>query len=696
MNSASGSTSKGITLESLKAQVQRQLKEELGDVESVRSHEYEQFRRDNMPRQNSWYEKSAAWAGKVVGISPGKRGPDIQRQIDTAHMSISPSDVLALAIIAPFFTFILSLVFTVFVPFLFTGNLSLWFMAFSVIIAIMLYVPLNNMPHFLARRWRQQASNQMVLCVFYMVTYMRHTPNLELAIEFASAHIGPPLALDLKKILWDVETERYQSVSESFENYLKFWRGDANEFIEAIHLIESSLFENTNERRLASLDKSLEVMLDETYEKMLHYAQDLKSPLTMLHMLGIILPVLGLVILPLAVSFFDMHWTVIFSMYNVLLPLGVFYMGKRILSTRPTGYGEADISQLYHEMGEHSKNPAVEALFIAGVLLLIGLSPLFMHWFGVGEIEFGPFEFLGYTDDGYGPFGLGAGLISICITLAAGLGLWWFYHRRTRSLIEIRRRSRQLEDEFASALFQLGNRIGDGIPAEIAFGKVAATMEGTRGGDFFALVANNITRLGMGVEEAIFNPKHGALVQYPSNLIESSMKVLVESSRKGPVEASKALMSMSTYIKEMHRVDERLKDLLADVLSSMKSQVNFLLPTIAAIVIGITSMITAVLGAIQEQAADLEGGLGGGGLPVDLFGMGIPTYYFQIVVGIYVVQVVWILAFMISGIENGVDTLSEEYVKGKSLFLATIMYSSIAFVVILAFNLLAASVLSAF
>ncbi len=665
-------------------------------MESVRSHEYEQFRRDNMPRQNSWYEKSAAWAGKVVGISPGKRGPDIQRQIDTAHMSISPSDVLALAIIAPFFTFILSLVFTVFVPFLFTGNLSLWFMAFSVIIAIMLYVPLNNMPHFLARRWRQQASNQMVLCVFYMVTYMRHTPNLELAIEFASAHIGPPLALDLKKILWDVETERYQSVSESFENYLKFWRGDANEFIEAIHLIESSLFENTNERRLASLDKSLEVMLDETYEKMLHYAQDLKSPLTMLHMLGIILPVLGLVILPLAVSFFDMHWTVIFSMYNVLLPLGVFYMGKRILSTRPTGYGEADISQLYHEMGEHSKNPAVEALFIAGVLLLIGLSPLFMHWFGVGEIEFGPFEFLGYTDDGYGPFGLGAGLISICITLAAGLGLWWFYHRRTRSLIEIRRRSRQLEDEFASALFQLGNRIGDGIPAEIAFGKVAATMEGTRGGDFFALVANNITRLGMGVEEAIFNPKHGALVQYPSNLIESSMKVLVESSRKGPVEASKALMSMSTYIKEMHRVDERLKDLLADVLSSMKSQVNFLLPTIAAIVIGITSMITAVLGAIQEQAADLEGGLGGGGLPVDLFGMGIPTYYFQIVVGIYVVQVVWILAFMISGIENGVDTLSEEYVKGKSLFLATIMYSSIAFVVILAFNLLAASVLSAF
>jgi len=442
VNSSSGSTKKGTTLESLKAQVQRQLREQLGDVESVRSHEYEQFKKDNLPKQNSWYEKSASWCGKVISIDPGKRREDIQKQLDTAHMSVTPSDVVALALIAPFFVFIVSIILTVILPFLLTGILSVWFLVFSLIISIMTYVPLQNMPHFLARRWRQQASNQMVLCVFYMVTYMRHTPNLELAIEFASAHIGPPLALDLKKILWDVETEHFQNVSDSFENYLKFWRGDANEFIESIHLIQSSLYENTNERRISSLDKALEVMLEGTYEKMLHYAQDLKSPLTMLHMLGIILPVLGLVILPLAVSFFDMHWTIIFSLYNVLLPAGVFYLGKRILSTRPTGYGQADISQLYHEMGEHAKSPALQASLLAIGLFLLGMSPVLMHWFGIPDFGIGPFQYADYTEDGVGPFGLGAALISLCITLAAGLGLWWFYHRRTRSLIDIRRRSR--------------------------------------------------------------------------------------------------------------------------------------------------------------------------------------------------------------------------------------------------------------
>ena len=89
-----------------------------------------------------------------------------------------------------------------------------------------------------------------------------------------------------------------------------------------------------------------DVILTETYERMLHYAQNLKSPVTMLHMLGIILPILGLVILPLVVSFLqDVRWYSIALLYNIALPLIVFYFGKNILAKRPTGYGDTDISE---------------------------------------------------------------------------------------------------------------------------------------------------------------------------------------------------------------------------------------------------------------------------------------------------------------------------------------------------------------
>ena len=63
-------------------------------------------------------------------------------------------------------------------------------------------------------------------------------------------------------------------------------------------------------------------------------------------MLGVILPILGLVILPLIVSFMsEVKWYHIAVVYNIAIPITVFYLGKNILSSRPTGYGDTDITQ---------------------------------------------------------------------------------------------------------------------------------------------------------------------------------------------------------------------------------------------------------------------------------------------------------------------------------------------------------------
>ena len=118
---------------------------------------------------------------------------------------------------------------------------STFFIFFFFIIGITLIKPLGNLPSYIANSWRLKASNQMVLCIFYVVTYMRHTSNIENALEFAADHLSAPLSLDLKKVLWDVETEKYESIKESLDMYLQTWKKWNFEFIESFHLIESSL-----------------------------------------------------------------------------------------------------------------------------------------------------------------------------------------------------------------------------------------------------------------------------------------------------------------------------------------------------------------------------------------------------------------------------------------------------------------------
>ena len=202
----------------------------------------------------------------------------------------------------------------------------------------------------------------------------------------------------------------------------------------------------------------------------------------------------------------------------------------------------------------------------------------------------------------------------------------------------------------------------------------------------------------MSLNEAIFNPARGAIIFFPSKVIESSMKVLIESVKKGPKIAAQALTNIARYIKEIHRVNERLKDLMADIISSMNSQIKFLTPAIAGIVVGITSMITAVLGKliigmerITQESSEITAS-GVASLP-EFFSLGIPTYYFQIVVGIYVVEIIYILTVLSNGIENGSDKLNERYNLGKNMIRSTILYCILCLIVMLLFNFIAVEIL---
>ena len=689
---------------------------------NVTSQEYTTFKQELYPGHYSFFEKACNFSEKILKLKEDPvRAEIVNKNIEVSHLNVTPSGVLSFALLAGLMTILLG-VFGGFAIPLFVFGEPLYFLAVGGAVAgLILIMVIRKIPDFMANTWRMKASNQMIQSIFYMVTYMRHTSNLERAVEFAGHHLSGPLALDLKKVLWDVETEKYSSLKESLDAYLETWKKWNMEFIEAFHLIESSLYETSNSRRLSLLDKSLDVILNETYEKMLHYAHNLKSPITTLHMLGVILPILGLVILPLVVSFLEgVAWYHLAAFYNVALPVMVYLMGKSVLSKRPTGYGGIDISEDNPELKKYKQvrinffgkeiffSPAILGLTIGVVLLFIALIPPLLHFVGFPDIGFGEPNTLsscGYssclldykvnkaTEQEIGPFSMFAAIFSFFIPLSLGLGIGIYYRFKSKNIIKIRERAKKLEKEFASGLFQLGNRLGDGIPVEIAFSKVASVMAGTTTGKFFEQVNSNITRLGMSVNDALFNPKTGAVVYFPSKMIESSMKVLTESAKKGPQIAAQALINISRYIKEMHRVDERLKDLLADVISSMKSQIAMMTPVIAGIVIGITSMITNILGNLSPLLDAQSAGADAGGIPTSLFGLGIPTYYFQAVVGLYVAQLIYILTILSNGIENGSDKLNEEFLLGKNMIKSVVMYVGIALVIMIIFNTIANVVL---
>jgi len=675
--------------------------------------EYKVFRKENLEKHLSRYENFCNFSEKILKVSPNKKDiPSINEAINRLQLEITPEGAMSFAVLVGLS--VIGFGAAILLISLLLNQLSVILPLLILISGLVIITPLSKYPLHLANEYRLKASNQMVLCILYIVTYMRHTSNLENAVKFAGEHLSAPLALDLRKILWDVETGKFITVKDSLDSYLTYWRQYNLEFIESFHLIQGSLYESDEIRRIKLLDKSLETILESVYERMLHYAQDMKTPITMLHMLGVILPILGLVIFPLLGSFIGglVKWYHVAFLYNLILPVILITVGNNLLSRRPTGYSESEFFSKKFSIDQYQKtklfgiNFNIKAIsWLIGIFFtLLGLTPLFLHFY---DPSFDQFEFLGFklldfkceNNICLGPYSILSLLVSLFVPLGIASAIGVYYYLTTKDIIKIRRETLDLEKEFTAALFQLGNRVGDGIPIEMAFSQVSENMQGTPTGNLLRIIDFNIRQNGMSVKEAIFDKDRGALQHYPSSLIESSMKVMIQAAKKSPTTVSKSLITISNYVKKIHKVDERLKDLLADIISSMKSQISFLTPMIAGIVIAVGSMIVTVINNLGDQFAKAttfspDSQIGGVVALQKIINIKdvIPGFYLQIVVGIYVIQIGIILTILSSGIEKGIDRLTEKNEIGKNILISTYLYIIISLVGILVFSLLASGI----
>jgi len=693
------------------------------------SRSYSNFKTSMTPILSS-YEKWCKSLGNIIKINPSKKDNEkIQKQIDLAHLNITPTEVASLAFMGFFVVFFLGIFFLVGYWFLFTeggfDSFPISLLLLLLIFSMFLFYFAYGLPERIGIKWRLKASSQMVPAILYMVIYMKHTSNLEKAVAFAAENLEPPLALDFKKIFWDVEVGKYSTIKESVDAYLESWRGYSLEFIEAFHLIESSLFEPSESRRVAFLEKSLQVILDGVYDKMLKYTHEVKSPLTNLYMLGIVLPTLSLAILPLASTMLQgaIKWPSVFVAFNLIVPFIVIYLTWNVVSTRPGGYGDGSLLEknpLYYKY--KSGKPYWKAFFIACPLFLMGILPLlFMYtplpfwiglegrdltWNAIGFPVLGNSGIWGIetTTDGrvYGPIGILGSLLSLLIPLSIAIFFIVALKTRTKELIKEREKYKEVEEGFNSSLFQLGNRIGDGIPAEIAFLKVAESSSGTASEGFFRHVNQNIQQMGMSVEQAIFNSNRGAIIFYPSGLIVTSMRILVESVRKGLQVAARSLVSISDYVKNIKKIDDRLKDLLADILSDMKSNMVFLAPLLSGIIMGLAVMITTIISGLSKFTSQI--GTGAEGILRGPAGLGslmkifditmmIPPYWLQIIIGIYLIEIVFILTSTLVTIKSGKDDLEATYETALNLQKAITFYFIVALVSIISLSFLGAVVL---
>ncbi len=239
----------------------------------------------------------------------------------------------------------------------------------------------STYPETAARREQTRALTYVPEILGYMVMSIKLVPNLEKAVEFSAEHGKGKIARDFKDLIWAVQLGTFNSLSEGLDALAYQWGKYSDEFKRALMRIRASVIENSESKRYAMLDATVSEMLESIRNKMEKYARELSQPSTMLFYIGVLLPLLLIIILPVGSSFSGAPLAnplVLFAIYNIAIPLVTIAFAYNLIQSRPPTYEPPVIPDSYEGLPRkwraNIRGISIDCRLAAALVLIVGLS----------------------------------------------------------------------------------------------------------------------------------------------------------------------------------------------------------------------------------------------------------------------------------------------------------------------------------
>ena len=538
--------------------------------------------------------------------------------------------------------------------------------ALSLVIPLLTLVYLSEYIKIYSRWMKVRSLGDMPEILSYMVMSMKLVPNMEVAIRFAGESSDRPLAKDLRKMLWNLHVREYRGMDDATLEFANIWGKNSEYFKRALHLIKSSTSEPDEAQRMITLNRALDIVLENTKKLMENFASRLKSPTYVLYSIFILIP-LALVALMPAITVVGIRFGIgtLVILYNIALPLATFAYAEYILMQRPATFVPQSIPDSHPELRGIKKKKATAT--IISVAMAVTIALLGYIWMQLGN----PGNIISTaTLEGILPKGLLI-LWGIVFAIAFYLNASYAPYKKIRDEIK------KMETEFSDALFVLGRRISEGRATEEAFMHTASTMQGSQIAGAFERISLNLLSIRADILTAIFDDEFGAFKDVYSERIRTTMKLFVESAHKSHEAAGVAIVKLADHLKELQDVEQNIKRSLYDMTSTMRSTAAIFAPLIAGVTMALSEVIAKILQNISHSMEHLPANLipGSGQIsPADLE-QSIPPDLFMLSIGIYLILITVILTRFSGTIEYGGDRAQLMYDLGQVLPLSIIVFT---------------------
>lgn len=598
-------------------------------------------------------------------------------------LMIEPIDILRLSYTGAFLGFIGFFFFDIFVLLCYRFNIwsidlfTFLLMAFSTfLVPLVLMNILATYPKTYAKYLKIHSLGDIPEVLSYLVMYLKLVPNLENSTKFAAAESDTSLGNDLRKMLWDMEIRVYHGVDDALTSFATLWGKWSEYFKRSLHLIRSSVHEKDEASRLVTLNRSLDVALDGTRDLMNKFASRLHQPTMFIYSIGIMIPLALVAMLP-AAGLVGMQVNIfqVFLLYDILLPLFIFWYTRRILLSRPATFNPPSIPDDHPDLIGLNKNKRLVFASLVGFLITLpGLFFLLLPGFFPNGHTNSIIDFI------VDPQGLNT-LFPVTLFL-----IWGFAATVTIYSLsvyspykKIRDEIKQIEREFGDALYILGKRISEDKSPEESFIYAADTMEGSEISKVFKQTGYNLTALHTNMSQAMFSPEYGSLKHVYSNRVKAIMRLFVEGIKKSQQAVSISIIRIADHLKQLQEVENKIRDNLYSLTSTLRGTVAVFAPIIGGITLSITKLITNILsdmsGKVPTDATASAAGVSMPTVATSFSVQNVRPEFFVLVIGVYLIELIFLIVRFTNGIDQGDDKATYMYSLGKTMPTAIVVFS---------------------
>lgn len=537
-----------------------------------------------------------------------------------------------------------------------------FFMFFGLILTLVAYVyPVNIFYTQRMIAYREE----MLKSIMRISTFVSMNMSMEYAIINTKDHLWGTLRTQFEDIVKQLRLRIKNTLGDVIEIYTPIWNKANPDFVKALRLVETAAMSDDEDRRKI-LDEVQETLIISYHTTGKRFAEELASNAKTLVALGVLFPIISLMLLPLVSVFMPQYLKTPFItfVYDVLFPGFLLIMALNFSAKR------IQVDTIRLNESPMYKSPPVWIWALGALIVVVMAIPTLVH---LSFIDMETFPKVQYEFGGILKcWLLGAGL-SVAITLLCQIyvrkyeGLW-------NEVNETEKDMPHLLQTFSTYL-TLNKSVESIIPEIIddykthGFGSHPAVK-------FFSKLMHDlkVSKKSIGELTEKVLPKI-----CPSRKVSGILSQIISFTNVSTDSAAKAAKMVRKQTIAIYRLDDYIRTMLSDTVSLINITTAMLAPMLCAAAILMSMAIVKSLVYIEEVLGSI-GGLGGANdVQLGLVKINdiIPPTVVEVIVSIYLIEMIVVLSLFASNIKIGNDTFQLIKTIGTNLLIGFLIFSFI-------------------